>query len=105
MSGRQNVAVQNGITALAGGGQTGATQLINGLNRITTVATIADSALLPPAMPGAVVWVKNAAANSANVFPSKGDAINALAADAALAVAGAAFTGFYCILTGTWESK
>src|SRR5690242_16247237 len=45
-------AAQLGLTALAGGGKTGATQLGYGINTLTTVATAANSALLPYAYVG-----------------------------------------------------
>jgi hypothetical protein len=94
------------LTALANGGQAGATQLQLGLNRLGTVATNGDSVLLPPATPGAIVVVVNAGAASANVFPSGAtDIINALAVQTALAVAAAAVTIFFCTLAGKWNSK
>ena len=73
-----NLATVNGLTALAGGGQTGATPLIEGVNRFTTVTTTGDSAILPLAVPGNRVTVINAGANSMNVFPAVGQSINAL---------------------------
>lgn len=108
----------NGLTALAGGAQIGATK-IGGLasgaptfNRFTTVVTTNDSAVLPPAAPGLWYYVKNAATNSMNVFPAAqaqggvtgGDAINALAANTAFAVAGGKTVLFMCIVAGTWEA-
>lgn len=82
--------VYDGIVATAGGGQANAVQLSEGVNRVVTVATAADSVKLPPSTdaPGLTVVVVNAAAaNSMNLFPNTGDKINALAANAAFAVA------------------
>ena len=95
----------NGLTALAGGGQSGATKLSATVNRVTTVATSADSVMLPAASAGLRVTAINAGANSMNVYPSTGDAINALSANTALAVASNSTTIFYCAVNGTWNAK
>lgn len=96
----------SGITARAGGGQANATALTKTVNRVTTVATAADSVKLPTAVPGMMVVVVNAAgANSMNVFPQTGGIINALAANAAFAVAANKTVVFYCALAGTWNSN
>lgn len=96
-------AVDN-ITAHAGGGQTNATKLTGQLNRVTTVATIADSVMLTPSLSGLDITVVNAGANSMNVFPVTGDAINALGANTAFAVAAGKTATFYCITAGQWHS-
>ncbi len=99
--------VKTGITALAGGGQTGATPLAGQFNVIATVATAADSVLLPqiPQDGSSVaIWVKNNGANSANVFPQVGDTINALSANAALAVAATAKQIFVSVSGSNWQS-
>ncbi len=67
---------QTGIVALAGGGQTGATPLNLGTNLIVTVATTADSVILPPTVLGQTVIVINKGANACNVFPAVGQRIN-----------------------------
>ena len=66
---------KNGLVALAGGAQSGATAIgtISGsggatMNRFTTVATTGDSAILPAASPGLRYYVENAGANSMNIF-------------------------------------
>jgi hypothetical protein len=95
----------NGLTALAGGGQAGATALAPGINRITTVAAGNDSVLLPKSYPGAIVLVKNAAAaNSANVYPATGEVINALGANNPFALAAGKFAMFVCGVLGTWDA-
>lgn len=90
--------------ALVGGGQTGAPEIRpQSITRVTTVATAADSVKLPPAIPGTVCVVQNAAAaNAMGLFPSKGDAINAAAADAVLSIAAAGGGLFACPLAGKW---
>ena len=96
----------NGITALAGGGQSGATQMRSQtINRVTTVATAGDSVLLPNAINGKMLVVINAAAaNSMNVFPQSGEKINALSADAAFAMAANKTALFVCAVDGTWNT-
>lgn len=93
----------NGLVALAGGGQTGATPLRHqAFNRVVTVATTADSVLLPTAINGRKLECVNSGANSMNMYPQAGEAINALSANAAFAVAaGKVFTAF-CPVDGTW---
>lgn len=102
----QNVGTAvNALTAKAGGGQSGATALNYGINRVTTVGTAADSLLLPPALPGQqVTMIQAAAANAANVFPATGEAINALSANTALSVAANKVITFFCAVAGTWNS-
>jgi hypothetical protein len=90
-------------TALAGGAQAG-TAITKAMVRFTTVVTAGDSAQLPPAIPGIHITLKNATANSMNVFPQTGESINALAANAAFAVATVKLAYFECIKTGVWEA-
>ncbi len=84
-------SVRDGLTAAAGGGQPNGTLIITQLSRFTTVASANDSAKLPALAsvpPGTEITVSNAAAaNSMNVFPATGDAIDALGANNARAVA------------------
>lgn len=69
----------NGLTALAGGGKTGATPLTATLNNVATVASAADSVLLPPGEPGMWLLVRNSAANAMQVFGAGSDTINGAA--------------------------
>ena len=94
----------NGLTALAGGGQAGAILIAATKNRFTTVATTGDSALLPVAAPGLHYYVKNAGANSMNVFPNTGDAINALSANTAFALASGKMALFVSMAKGSWDA-
>jgi hypothetical protein len=94
----------SGITANPGGGQPNAVQLASNVNRVTTVATAGDSVLLPVATPGMAIMVINAAANSLNVFPSSGDAINVLGANNAFAIAATKVVAFVCANTGQWHT-
>jgi hypothetical protein len=101
----QTMLSLNGITAHAGGGQASATPLPAMLNRVTTVATIADSVLMPAAVPGLEIMIVNASANSMNVFPAGTDQINALGASAAFAMAAAKVEVLYCVNSGQWHSN
>lgn len=95
----------NAITARAGGGQGSATPLTATYNRVTTVATAADSVLLPAAVAGSrVVAFNAAAANSMNVFPATGQFINALSVNTAFAVAAGRGAEFVCCVDGTWNT-
>lgn len=92
------------LTAHAGGGQGSATPITTQMARFTVVATIADSAVLPVSAPGMSYTVANAAANSMNVFPATGEIINALAANAAFAIAGGKTCEFVCMKAGQWHT-
>lgn len=109
------LSVTNGITAFAGGGQASATLLNSAFNRVTVVASAGDSVKLPfcgantspngaVLGPGTQVWVMNTSANSMNVFPNTGDAINVLAANTQIAIATVTGKVFTCAVAGTWQS-
>lgn len=104
-SGYRYYTTVDSLTAHAGGGQGSATPLTAMFNRVTTVATAADSVVLPASVAGMCITVTNAAAaNSMNVFPASGDAINALAANAAFAMAAGKTAEFVCITAGQWHA-
>ena len=94
-----------GITAFAGGGQASATLLTAQFNKVATVATIADSVKLPPITPvpfslasiapSTHVIVRNAGANSVQVFGSGTDTINDVATATGVAVAAGKTAIFY----------
>lgn len=101
---RKAHSVSGALTASATSVQATATDLPATFNRITTCATAGDSVKLPAAAAGAMVVVTNAGAESADVFPQTGEAINAGAANAAVAVASGATTMFVCTVAGTWNT-
>lgn len=73
---------KGGITATAGGGQSGAFPLTATWNSIDTVATAADSVMLPQALPGRFVFVlNNQTTNSLQVFGQPTNPANANAGD------------------------
>lgn len=103
----------SGIVARAGGGQALATPLTSHVNNIATVASATDSIRLPLGFPGLEVWVRNAGANSAQVFTSRTGTINgtdSVATGVALAVAANSATIYKCLAVSgagaeTWVSK
>lgn len=100
------VFAKNALTALAGGGQAGATQLFYGMNRVTVVATANDSVQLPAAVSGTVVYVKNAdAADSMQVFGKSGrtDTINGTAGNVGVAQAAGVTAAYICMVDGAWD--
>lgn len=99
------MAVQDSMTAFAGGGQGSATLITAMFARVTTVVTAADSVKLPVAQPGLEITVVNAAAaNSMNIFPSTGEIINALSANTAIACAANKVMKFIASGRGQWHS-
>lgn len=122
--GYERLSVTDSIVAFATGGQANAVLLDSGFNRVITVGTAADSVKLPSCHTGAsntgpvpagvisgntiglIVWVTNAAAaNSMNVFPQTGEAINALGANTAYAMAANKTSQFICGTAGIWYSN
>lgn len=97
----------NGLTALSGGGQAGATQLRTGLNSVDTVAADHDSVLLGSAQPApqigvTVFMVANNSAHILDVFPMSGDAIAGAGANNAFSIGANKSAIFFCALQGHW---
>jgi hypothetical protein len=112
----QPQAARSGLTALAGGGATGATTLLPGLNEVDTVATAGDSCLLPLALAGTTVYCLNATTTSMTVWPQQSNPNNAGgAADVVInnaggvvlsqAIAGNIDGAYRCFKAGTWKSS
>jgi len=110
------------LTALAGGGIPGATQLNLGWNEVDTVATTGDSVVLPPALPGSMVWVNNNGANTLDIYSNQYNYQNpsssasyqadvvvppgttsANSATTALTLTSGYVTLLYCAKLGTWK--
>lgn len=94
----------NALTAFATGGQASGTLITTMLSRFTTVVTIGDSATLPVSVPGMNLTVSNAAANSMNVFPDVGGAVNGAGANAAFALPGGKTATFFCTVGLLWHA-
>lgn len=97
--------VRNGVTASTGSTQATGVLVTTAVTRVTTVAVAGDALTLPPAVAGVSLVITNAAAaNSMDVFPAVGNAINALAGDAAFAMAANVTRLFVCAVDGTWNT-
>lgn len=91
-------SVSDNLTAFAGGGQAGALLLTSRNNRVSTVASAADSVRLPLAIAGITVEVINgAASNSMQVFGSGTDTINDVATATGVAQAAGKAATYTCI--------
>lgn len=96
---------QDSIIAFAGGGQTSATQLTGQTNRVATVATAADSVMLPQALPGLELMVINDAANAMQVFGYGTDVIDAATATVGVSQMGKSMVIYTCVTAGNWRSE
>ena len=107
-----------GLTALAGGGQTGATPLKIGLNRVDTCASDNDSVMLPPAIAGSRVVIYNNTGHTLAVFgqpanagggSSAGDTIAAANSNTqqptatGITMATTVTSEFMCFVNGQWK--
>jgi hypothetical protein len=100
-------ATNIGLTALAGGGQSGATALVFGYNEVTTVTSAGDSVLLPEITDdciGRIVTIKNDGSNALDVFPYTSEIINDLAVNIAIGVGAGAVVQFKAIDSTHWEA-
>lgn len=102
---------QDAITALAGGGAAGAPLVCYGLNKVTTVATANDSVMLPPSLPGAIVFLENLGggaslqvfANTSSSLPTGVlDTINGTAGATGIAVTNGHTAMLMCTALGAW---
>lgn len=113
--------IDNPITALAGGGQTGAYSALAQINKITVVATTGDSLVLPkiqpfdnadarPGMLGFFSYVINSGANACQVYGVTPDTINAQATGTGVTIpSGGAMLAVATAYTqsstvGTWDA-
>lgn len=94
----------NALTALAGGGASGATALPTTFNRITTCATNKDSVILPAATAGLSRVVVNKGVAYAHVYPATGEVIDSLSANVPVSLPAGATITFRCTVTGTWDA-
>ena len=107
--GSQAITLQStadGLTAHATGGQGSATPITTKLARFSTVATLHDSSILPAAIAGSSLTVRNDGVAGMDVYPqNNGDIINALAVNTPLTCGAASTTTFRCYTTGKWVSN
>lgn len=95
-------AVTATITADVGSVQ-GGNAITKGINEIAVCATGGDAVTLPLAAAGQTVYIVNHGAQSADVFPASGDAINEGAANAAKALAADAAMLCHSYDATNWE--
>jgi hypothetical protein len=99
------------ITALAGGGATGAPLLATRVNRVSTVASDNDSVMMPQSVPGANVLIQNDGAHSLQVFANTTsslasgvlDTLNGTAGATGIAVAAGKTAILVCYAYGAWH--
>lgn len=91
-----------GLTALAGGGQAGATLCDRMVNTVTVVANIGDSVVLPPVVPGVCICLINAAVNAMQVFGTGTDTINGAASGTGVSQQGSSAVYYQANAKGTW---
>ena len=97
--GSPTMTAANTLTATAGGTQAAALALTSSLNRVTVVATAADSVRLPAMVAGQMVVVINShASNSMQVFGAGTATINGVATATGVALA-AGKVGLYFAVT------
>lgn len=80
-------SVQTGVVAHAGGTKALAVPINAAIVRIDTVATAADSVILPPAFPGASMFIANNGVASVQIFGNNSDTINGIATATGYALA------------------
>lgn len=94
-----------GITALAGGALNSSTPVLSlGSNQVSTVASGADSVVLPKAVAGSVVFVANAGASAMQVFGNGSDTINGTAGATGISVSNNKRVLFVAVTNGVWFS-
>jgi hypothetical protein len=93
------------LTAHAGGGQGSALALTKQNNRITTVATAADSVALPASAAGMEVIVINSGANPMQVFGAGTDTINGVATATGVSQMANSLVLYTCVTAGAWFTE
>ncbi len=100
-----NFSTQDGITALAGGALTGSTpQLASHFNLVATVASSGDSVVLPPALRGTSLVVRNSGANTTLVYAQGSDTIDGTAGSSGVSQIASSSTFYFCPQNGKWFS-
>jgi hypothetical protein len=93
------------LTALAGGGQPGATQIASEIARFTTVATAGDSAMLPPTVEGLTITVINRGAKPLQMYGNGTDTIDDQAAATGVSQMASSTVIFVCTGIGKWYAN
>lgn len=98
-------SAQDNITATAGGGQAGAFPITTQTSRITTVATLNDSVMLPSATPGLELIVINHGANAAQVFGNGADTIDDQTSTVGVSQMSNSMVIYTCVTAGFWYTE
>jgi hypothetical protein len=98
-------SVTDGITAHSGGGQASAVPLTTEINRITTVAALGDSVLLPLSVAGLTIIVINHGANPCQVFGAGTDTVDDVATATGVSQMQGSVTIYSCTTAGAWYSN
>jgi len=98
-------SAQDLITATAGGGQAGAYQLNAQISRISTVATLGDSVMLPPSAPGLDLLVINHGANAMQVFGNGTEVIDDQASGTGVSQMANSLVIYCCATAGKWYTE
>lgn len=100
-------SISDGVTAKAGGGRTGALPITSMFNRIATVASVADSCVLPPIAQkvGLTICILNDASNSLQMFADGSDTINAVAGSTGVVQMGKSVVWYTAISPGKWHAQ
>jgi hypothetical protein len=93
------------LTAHAGGTQAAALPLLNEINRITTVASPADSVVLPKSVAGMTVMVINHGANAMQVFGLGTDTIDDVATATGVSQMPNSVVIYICATAGAWYTE
>lgn len=96
---------QDNITAHAGGGQSAAFPITTQTSRITTVATAADSIILPPSTGGLELLVINHGINPMQVFGVNPDTINDQATASGVSQMANSLVIYTCTTPGAWYTE
>ena len=97
-------SVTNDIVAKASGTQATGTKLTTAINRIVTCLTDGDSVVLPVAVQGMEVFVRNSGTKSAQVYGTSPATINGVATATGVALASGASARYYAITSAVWVS-
>ena len=111
------LGAQSGVVAHPGGGIPLAAPLQYGFNSVDTVATAADSVMLPPAIINGWVWVFSGGAASMNIYNTQANPQNGGVTDVIVPHGAAAANGgavaialavghcslFVCVTLGKWK--
>lgn len=105
IGGLKNIDASGALTATAGGGQASATQLINGVNEVSTVASASDSVQLPAAIAGSIVLVANSGAQNMTVYgkSSRTDTIDGTAGATGVTQNSATDNLYFCARDTFWR--